>query len=188
MLRQAVKIIDLPPGNEDLLKQTADLLFRSFREMSPEAWPTQKAARQEVKESLNKDRISRVAVDKKGKVLGWIGSIRAHTNLWELHPLVVETQYRKMGIGAALVKDLEEQVKKHGGLTIYLGTDDESNMTSISGIDLYPDVLGKLIQIRNIKSHPYEFYQKLGYTITGTIPDAGGIGKPDIIMSKRVRS
>jgi len=32
----------------------------------------------------------------------------------------------------------------------------------------------------------YEFYQKLGFTIVGIIPDANGWGKPDILVAKRV--
>lgn len=34
--------------------------------------------------------------------------------------------------------------------------------------------------------HPYEFYQKLGYSIVGVLPDANGFEKPDIFMAKRV--
>ena len=32
----------------------------------------------------------------------------------------------------------------------------------------------------------YEFYQKIGFSFVGVIPDANGFGKPDIIMAKRV--
>jgi hypothetical protein len=28
----------------------------------------------------------------------------------------------------------------------------------------------------------------MGYTITGVVPDANGIGKPDILMSKRIKT
>jgi len=38
-----------------------------------------------------------------------------------------------------------------------------------------------------VKGHPFEFYQKQGYVITGVVPDANGVGKPDILMSKRVK-
>jgi aminoglycoside 6'-N-acetyltransferase I len=44
----------------------------------------------------------------------------------------------------------------------------------------------KIANIQNYKGHPYEFYLKCGYTITGVMPDANGRGKPDIIMGKRV--
>jgi aminoglycoside 6'-N-acetyltransferase I len=80
-------------------------------------------------------------------------------------------------IGSALVKDFEEQVRIKGGITIWLGSDDENGSTTISGIDVYPDVLKHIAGIRNIKWHSYEFYQKLGYTIVGILPDANGFGK-----------
>jgi aminoglycoside 6'-N-acetyltransferase I len=35
-------------------------------------------------------------------------------------------------------------------------------------------------------NHPFLFYRKLGYTVTGVVPDANGPGKPDILMSKRL--
>lgn len=127
-------------------------------------------------------------MDKEGKVLGWIGGHRAHTNCWELHPLVVEKELRKKGTGAVLATDFEDQVKQRGGLTIYLGADDEDFMTTVSGIDLFPNSLEHLVRIRNIKGHPYEFYQKMGYALVGVIPDTDGLGKPDIILAKRVEN
>jgi aminoglycoside 6'-N-acetyltransferase I len=83
--------------------------------------------------------------------------------------------------------DFEDQVRLRGGLTIVLGSDDEDNMTSLSNVDLYEDLWDKIKNIRNLKNHPFEFYQKLGYIISGVVIDANGIGKPDILMSKRVR-
>jgi aminoglycoside 6'-N-acetyltransferase I len=90
------------------------------------------------------------------------------------------------GIGRALVQDFEEQVRSQGGLTITLGTDDEDNMTSLSNVDLYVNTWDKVQNIRNLKGHPFEFYQKMGFIITGVMPDANGRGRPDILMSKRV--
>ena len=83
--------------------------------------------------------------------------------------------------------DFEEQVRLRGGLTIVLGSDDEDNMTSLSNVYLYEDLWDKIKNIRNLKDHPFEFYQKMGYNISGVVIDANGIGKPDILMSKRVR-
>jgi aminoglycoside 6'-N-acetyltransferase I len=84
------------------------------------------------------------------------------------------------------VQDLEQQVLDRGAHTVYLGSDDETGQTSLTGVDLYPDVLGNAAKIKDVNRHPFVFYQKLGYAIVGVIPDANGFGKPDILMAKRI--
>ena len=32
--------------------------------------------------------------------------------------------------------------------------------------------------------HPFLFYRRLGYVVTGIMPDANGPGRPDIYLSK----
>ena len=136
---------------------------------------------------LENERICRVAVDEQGNLLGIIGGIPGYDgNVWELHPLAVQPSQQGQGIGRVLVEDFEEQVRSGGGLTITLGSDDEDGMTSLSDVDLYQDLWEKIRDIRNYKNHPFSFYQKLGYSITGIVPDANGVGKPDILMAKRV--
>jgi len=120
-------------------------------------------------------------------VLGWVSGISHYSgNVWELHPLVVRPDSQGKGIGRALVTDLEHQARERGGITISVGTDDEDNMTTLSGIDLYPNVLEHLGRIRNQQDHPYEFFQKLGFVIVGAMPDANGPGKPYRYLAKRV--
>jgi len=180
-------IVNLRPDDEAAIRQVAALLVESFAANWPEAWPDLESALEEVRESFAAGRISRVALDEDGMVLGWIGGISHYRgHVWELHPLVVRVNQQGKGIGRALVADLEERVKERGGLTITLGTDDESDQTSLSGINLYPHVWEHLANIKNLKRHPYEFYQKQGYVIVGLMPDANGPGKPDILMAKSV--
>ena len=182
-----MKIVDLRPRHTGRIRQTTLLLYRSFREHWPNAWPSTAAAFDEVYSLFDDDRISLVAVDSRNKVLGWVGAIRQYEgHAWELHPLVVHGDHRRRGIGRDLVAELEERVRQRGGISLYLGTDDEDFMTSIGGVDLYPDVLGALAGIRNLKDHPFEFYQRLGFTVVGVLPDANGPGKPDIFMAKRI--
>ena len=182
-----MKIISLTPADESLIQQAAQLMVDAFREHWPDAWPTLEDGLTEVHEMLSADRICRAAVDEDGALLGVIGGIPEYDgHVWELHPLAVQPKLQKQGIGRALVEDLEEQVRQRGGLTITLGSDDEDGMTSLAHVDLYENLWEQIRNIRNLKGHPYEFYQKMGYVITGVVPDANGRGKPDIYLSKRV--
>jgi aminoglycoside 6'-N-acetyltransferase I len=182
-----VRIVDLRPGDAALVRQVAELLVEGFREHEPEAFPDMGVALAEVRRSFDQERLSRVAVATSGAALGWIGGIRHYRGrAWELHPLVVRPDRQRLGVGRALVRDLEERVHERGAITIWLGTDDVDAQTSHSGVDLYPDVLSHAARIRNLRGHPYEFYQKLGYVVVGVLPDANGRGRPDIFMAKRV--
>lgn len=182
-----MRIINFPSDDQLLIEQAAELLVEAFKEHWPEAWPTIEEAREEVNESFAENKISRIAIDDQGKLLGWIGGIETYDgNVWELHPLAVKPGSQGLGIGRALVEDLEVQVAARGGLTLWLGSDDEDAMTSLGGVDLYPNPLEHLARLKNLRRHPYEFYQKMGFVIAGVMPDANGFGKPDIYMAKRV--
>jgi len=183
-----MKIITLLPTHAALTQQAAQLMVDAFRAHWPEAWPTLDEGMKEVHEMLEAERICRVAVNEQGNLLGIIGGVSTYDgHVWELHPLAVQPNVQSQGIGRALIDDFEEQARLRGGLTITLGTDDEDNMTSLSNIDLFENTWEKIQNIRNVKNHPFTFYQKMGYVITGVVPDANGIGKPDILLSKRVR-
>ena len=178
---------DLHADDEAAIRQVATLLVVDFATDFPGSWPDLDSALEEVRASFGEAHISRVALDEDGTVLGWIGGISQYRgHVWELHPLVVRVSHRGQGIGRALVADLEERVKARGGLTITLGTDDLFDQTTLSGINLFPQVWEHLAHLRNLKHHPYEFYQKQGYVIVGVMPDANGLGKPDILMAKSV--
>jgi aminoglycoside 6'-N-acetyltransferase I len=181
-----MRIADLSQ-HRPLVVEVARLLVDGFADTGSAAWRTLDEALETVHESMQDGRISRVAIDAVNGVLGWIGAIPQYDHhAWELHPLVVRSDRRRQGIGRALVHDLEEEVRRRGGSTLYLGTDDEDCRTSVGGVDMYPDVLGVLSRIQNRRDHPLEFYRKLGFVIVGAIPDANGWGKPDILMAKRV--
>jgi aminoglycoside 6'-N-acetyltransferase I len=181
-----MQITDLQPDDAAAMEQAAQALVAGFREQAPDAWPDLAAAHAEVHKALEPAKVCRVARDPDGRVFGWIGGQHSYARVWELHPLVVIPAAQRRGIGRALVTDLEGQVRQRGGLTILLGSDDETDMTTLSGVDLYPDVWPHIRNIRNLRSHPFEFYQKCGFVIVGVVPDANGLGKPDILMAKRV--
>jgi aminoglycoside 6'-N-acetyltransferase I len=189
MRRAHIQIVDLHPEDEKRVHEVAALLVEAFREHSPDYVPDIASALEEVRESLGPDHISRVAVDEGGTVLGYISGLPTHYgHAWELHPLAVRPEHQRQGIGRALVADLEECLRERGAVTLWLGTDDEDDQTTLSAVDLYPNPLEHLARIRNLRGHPYEFYRKVGFVIVGVIPDANGWGKPDIFMAKRVGS
>lgn len=180
-----MRITDLPADRPDWIDETARILFDAMRPRSA-AWPTIDTARREVVASLEPGKISRIALDD-GAVVGWVGGQPHYDgNVWELHPMAVAPAHHGRRIGTALVRDLETQVARRGALTLYLGSDDEQDETSLAGADLYADLPSALKGVRNLRRHPYEFYQRLGFSIVGVIPDANGRGRPDILMAKRV--
>ncbi len=165
---------------KDILNQLKKILVKAF----PHSYSN--CADEEIEQLTSSERILIGAFDK-NSLLGFIGAIPQYGNTgWELHPIVVKEDCQCKGIGTFLLKSLEEAVAEEGGITIYLGTDDEFGKTSLSYTDLFENMYEKIQNIKNFNRHPYEFYKKNGYIITGVIPDANGLGKPDIIMAKNI--
>jgi aminoglycoside 6'-N-acetyltransferase I len=177
-------IVDLSKQSEQVLEQAAALLVTEFDE--PRGWPTLESAREEVVLVL-REGFARAKLDGPSLV-GWVGGLPEYAGrVWELHPMVVRREYRQRGIGRALVAAFETEACNRGGLTATLGTDDDSGMTSLADIDLYADIPRHLADVRDRgRNHPFLFYRRLGYVITGVMPDANGRGRPDIYMSKRL--
>ena len=102
--------------------------------------------------------------------------------------MVVHSDFRRRGIGRALVAAFESEARSRGALTVTLGTDDNTDMTSLSGVNLYRELPRHLAELHDLgRGHPFGFYLKVGFVITGVMPDANGPGRPDIFMSKSLR-
>jgi aminoglycoside 6'-N-acetyltransferase I len=178
-------IEDLGAGDGDRIDQAAKLLHSAFSPLG--AWTTMAEARQEVVDSIAPDRFIRIAVTPDKTVIGWIGAIRQYDGLvWELHPIVVAEEWRRRGVGRALVADLEAILATRGAQTLWAGSDDLAGETSLGGVDLYsalPDALGA---VRSWGRHPLPFYLRLDFHIIGVMPDANGPGRPDIFLAKKI--
>jgi len=75
-----------------------------------------------------------------------------------------------------------------GVLTVKVGTDDDSGMTSLSGVDLFSNVPRHISELRDPgRNHPFLSYRKLGFIVNGVMPDASGLGRPDMYLSKPIR-
>jgi len=179
-----MQIIPINSAKGAQIEQAASVLIEALREFST-GWGDLDSARVETQTFLTSERLAFLALEDDVTV-GWIGGIRHTGDLWELHPLVVLPEWQSKGIGTQLVLRLEAEARKEGVTTIWLGTDDDFGGTNLYGRELYPDVLQQLATLRAISKHPFTFYQRIGYTVAGVIPDASGPGKPDILMVKRI--
>ena len=180
-----MRIIDLASCEKVVRDQAATLLVEYF-DSEPKPWPTTGAASEEIARIL-RDGFARGALEGE-LLLGWIGGLADYDGrVCELHPVVTRRDFRRRGVGRALVGALEAEAARRGALTVTLGTDDVAGETSLSGVDLYTNVARHIAETRDLgRGHPFLFYLSLGYVITGVLPDANGLGKPDIFMSKRV--
>jgi aminoglycoside 6'-N-acetyltransferase I len=181
-----VNLIELNGADVEQRREAARILLEALAHVDS-AWRDIEAAEDEVRTFAgNPERLALLGLEG-GAVRGWIGAIRHSRHAWELHPLAVDPLFQRQGWGRRLVRGLEEKARSEGVVTIWLGTDDDFGGTNLFGRDLYPDVLDRLKELRPAAGHPYTFYQRLGYTVTGVLPDADGIGKHDILMARRIR-
>jgi aminoglycoside 6'-N-acetyltransferase I len=126
-------------------------------------------------------------------LVGWVGAVDGYEgHVWELHPLVVDPAHQRRGVGAALVRALEDAGRAAGVLTVTLGTDDDFGGTTIFGVDVYDDLPGHIARLAPRDdapaTHPVNFYRRMGYTVVGLVPDANGVGRHDIIMARSLRA
>ncbi|MCL2461480.1 MAG: GNAT family N-acetyltransferase [Defluviitaleaceae bacterium] len=133
-------------------------------------------------------RITFLAALEDGEVIGWCGILPSYGgNVFELHPLVVRRDWQRKGVGTALVNAVSDAAREQGGLTIWLGADDEKpgGQTSLANADLYDDLPGKM-EAFEPGDHQAAFYLKAGFKVVGVMPDADGRGKPDIFLAMRL--
>ncbi|EMB2852338.1 TPA: AAC(6')-Ia family aminoglycoside 6'-N-acetyltransferase [Pseudomonas aeruginosa] len=178
-------ICDIAESNE-LILDAARMLKTTFLDIGNDSWPSIDSAIKEVEECIEDPNIC-LGICENSKLIGWIGLRPMYDKTWELHPLVVCTEYQGKGIGKKLINECENRAKEKGIIGIALGTDDEYSKTSLSLTEINEkNIFDEIGNIRNINNHPYEFYKKCGYMIVGIIPNANGKRKPDIWMWKDI--
>jgi len=168
--------------DEEMLIQCARILTSAL----PMGYPDEAAAMKSVKE-LNVPENTLLALVENGEVLGWGGIMPNYDgHLFELHPLCIKEGHRRMGLGSKLIAALENVARARSGINMILGADDDGEgETSLYGENLFENLPDKLAHFVPGK-HPSAFYAKMGYRIIGVMPDANGLGKPDILMGKRL--
>jgi len=169
----------------DTVMRVASLLHLGFAGISP-AWPDLTSAHAEVLAHSTASNISLVAtIDQ--SVIGWVAANpQYHGHAWELHPLVVAPAYRRRGVARTLVEQLIFQLRGRGASTVFVWCDDEIGSTSLAHTTLYPEPIHYTAHFHASPPHASLFYCSVGFALCGVLPDANGIGKPDILFARRV--
>lgn len=183
------EIVDLRLADAAIIDKLAPLVHEAFGVHAPGWLPTVADAKDEIWESLEPQKISRVLLDAEQNPLGWIGvTPRSSGRVWEIHPLMVAVSAQGNGYGLRLMRDIEALASQLGALTLEVGTSDLTNATTLSEVDLYEDPARAIAELRTLKRHPVAFYMKIGFKVVGILPDAEGVGQPGITLAKRVEA
>jgi len=180
-------ILDLDPDDAALREQLAVIACEASAINAPLWLPTLDDARQEVDDATAPGQIARVLFDDVGLPVAWACCARQYDGVWELHPMLVAPARHRRGHGTALARDIERQAAMRGASVLTLSTSDATHATSLSDTDLYADPIGALGSLNFRKDHPVRFWQKIGYSVVGVIPDAEGPGVPSIILARQPR-
>lgn len=180
-------ILDLDPDDASLREHLAVIACDAAAINAPLWLPTLDDAREEVDAATAEGQVARVLFDDAGSPVAWASCVHRYDRVWELHPMVVAPAHHRRGHGTALARDIERQAAIRGASVLVLSTSDATHATSLSDTDLYADPIGALGSLTFEKDHPVRFWQKIGYTVVGVVPDAEGPGIPSISLARRPR-
>jgi len=188
LMKKQVNLSEIDYGDRELLATLASLSHRAGQQHSPNWLRSVDGAMQEIQQASEEGILTSVAFDN-GVPTGWIAAQHHGYGSWEIHPLLVDPAAGGRGYGKILVQDIERKIRSHGGISVFLSTSDATHSTNLSDVDLYSDPLEALrkIDVRDTDcGHAYQFWQRVGFTVVGVIPDAEGCGVPSINLAKKL--
>ncbi|MBM4413929.1 MAG: GNAT family N-acetyltransferase [Chloroflexi bacterium] len=170
----------------DEVTHVAQLLVDGFADISS-AWPDRDAAREEVLMFSTETQISLVALCN-DYICGWISATPQYQQMgWELHPLVVAPHMQRQGVGRALIEALCHELAQRGATSLFAWSDDEGGFTSLGAVNLLPNPLAHLTTFTSSEHHAAGFYLKMQFHLCGVLPNANGMGKPDILFVRAIQ-
>lgn len=178
------RIVDLNPEDTQLIQQTAKVAYEAAQSVSKIWLPSLEDVIEEVQDGFEReDGISRVMMVG-NTVAAWIGAFPLFGKVAEIHPLLVHPVYQKQGLGKRMVANIIDWAQHQGALTLSVSTSDETQATSLSGVDLYKDIGDAIAHFHTVKPHPVGFWLAIGFSIIGVLPDAESKGMPSIMLAK----
>jgi aminoglycoside 6'-N-acetyltransferase I len=182
-----VDVAAFDPADEVRLAEAASVLFRAAARVSS-VFPAPEAALGELLELTRRaGSFTFVALNLNSEVCGLVAaSPRAASAVLEVYPLAVDPPFQRRGVGRALLRALESAALRRGFTTLLLAVDDEIGQTSLAGRTLFPDPLAPMTRFIPPASHPSAFLKRLGFALTGVIPEAAGPGRPQLWFAKSI--
>ncbi len=178
--------VGLAELDADQLEVLAHVTFAAAREHSPVWMPDLDAARGELTDAREPQKIGRVLLDATGQPIAWVTAVPDWGDVWELNPLIVGIEHQGSGHGQRLVSEIEQLVAARGARTMTAFTSDTIGATSLADCDLYDNTFARLAAVEIRRPHALGFLQHVGYRIVGVVPDAEGPGKPSIALARRL--
>lgn len=180
-----VDVAGFDPADELRLDEAAYVLYRAAARISS-AFPTPEAALGELLDvSRTADAITFVALNLAGEVCGLASAApyRASTML-RMQLLGVDPPFQRRGVGRALVRTVEDAAREAGMSTLVIALEDEAGLTSLSGRSLFPDPLAPMTKFVPPAAHPSIFLKRMGFALTGVLPEAAGPRRPELWFAR----
>lgn len=183
-----MKILPLAPDDLAAHERLVDFSMRAARQNHPRWLQDRERVLEEFARVTRPEGAARV-LEREGRWIAWIAAAPTFPGIWKLHPLLVDPECQGQGAGRILVSAIEEAARERGARVMIVTTGDATEATNLSGIDLYPDVLGHLKKLAprpGVEGHAVFFWQKVGYALSGVVPDSGGPRIPSFQLVKRL--
>ncbi len=178
------QITEIAYANAKMIEHLGAIAKLAFSESAPNWLPTQEAAQNQVLACANKNRLGRTYLSN-DRAVGWIGVVQ-RPHVWEIHPIAVEPTSQGKGVGRILVEDIATLASRANISTLIAATSDETGTTNLYGEDLYADPSKAIKELKAKGRSPYKFWESVGFTVVGIIPDEEGPGKPGIHLARKL--
>lgn len=180
-----VDVAGFDPADELRLDEAAYVLYRAASRFSS-ALPTPEAALGELLDvSRTTDAITFVALNLAGEVCGLASASPYRSSaMLRMQLLVVDPPFQRRGVGRTLLRTVEEAGRELGMSTLMIALDDEAGLTPLAGRSLFPDPLAPMTKFVPPAAHPSTFLKRMGYALTGVLPEAAGPGRPELWFAR----
>jgi len=183
------QIIEIDYGDSELIDRLGNIARLAFAETAPNWLSSEESATELVRDCATSNKLGRVCFSSGSNTtddpIGWIGVVKRR-HVWEIHPIAVDPESQGSGAGRKLVEIIADLAKRAGASTLLAATSDETASTNLSGKNLYLDPGQRIKDLKAVDRSPFRFWESVGFTVVGLVPDEEGPGKPGIHLARHL--